>query len=77
MAITTDLSTLKINKLSQAQYERAIENGTIDGSALYLTPEEEIVIDTVMSDISENPVQNKVIKAYIDNLIGNILNGAS
>lgn len=30
-------------------------------------------VDTEMSDTSENAVQNKVIKAYIDSLIGNIL----
>ena len=30
-------------------------------------------IDTAMSDTSENAVQNKVIKAYIDSLVGNIL----
>ena len=30
-------------------------------------------IDTEMSDTSENAVQNKVIKAYIDGLVGNIL----
>lgn len=30
-------------------------------------------IDTAMSDTSENAVQNKVIKAYIDGLVGNIL----
>lgn len=30
-------------------------------------------VDTAMSDTSENAVQNKVIKAYIDGLVGNIL----
>lgn len=30
-------------------------------------------VDTAMSDTSENAVQNKVIKAYIDDLVGNIL----
>lgn len=30
-------------------------------------------IDTTMSDTSENAVQNKVIKKYIDDLVGNIL----
>lgn len=75
--ITDNLSTLKINVLSQPQYDRELAAGNIDASAMYLTPDEEIVIDTYMSDVSENPVQNKVIKAYIDSLIGNILNGAS
>lgn len=32
-----------------------------------------LTIDTAMSDTSQNVVQNKVIKAYIDSLVGNIL----
>lgn len=32
-----------------------------------------ITVDTAMSDTSENAVQNKVIKKYIDDLVGNIL----
>ena len=31
-----------------------------------------ITLDTAMSDTSENGVQNKVIKAYVDGLVGNI-----
>lgn len=31
-----------------------------------------ITIDTEMSDTSENAVQNKVIKAYVDNAIASI-----
>ena len=38
---TTDLSTLKIHKLSQSQYERELSAGRIDEYALYLTPDEE------------------------------------
>ena len=40
--ITENLSTLKIHKLSQKQYERELENGNIDETALYLTPDQEI-----------------------------------
>lgn len=40
--ITENLSTLKINKLSQAQYERELAAGNIDPNALYLTPDEEV-----------------------------------
>jgi hypothetical protein len=39
--ITTNLSTLKIHKLTQAQYDREVANGTIDENALYLTPDED------------------------------------
>lgn len=40
--ITENLSTLKIHKLTKAQYDRAVTNGTIDANALYLTPDEEV-----------------------------------
>ena len=40
--ITENLSTLKINKLTQEQYERELAAGNIDETALYLTPDEEI-----------------------------------
>lgn len=40
--ITENLSTLKINKLTQAQYDRELAAGRIDENALYLTPDEEI-----------------------------------
>ena len=40
--ITENLSTLKIHKLSQAQYDRELAAGRIDENALYLTPDEEI-----------------------------------
>lgn len=39
--ITENLSTLKIHKLTQAQYDRELEAGNIDENALYLTPDEE------------------------------------
>ena len=37
---TESLSTLKIHKLTQAQYERERDAGRIDENALYLTPDE-------------------------------------
>lgn len=40
--ITENLSTLKINKLTQAQYEREKNAGRLDEFALYLTPEKKI-----------------------------------
>lgn len=39
--ITENLSTLKIHRLTQAQYDREFEAGNIDPNALYLTPEKE------------------------------------
>ena len=40
--ITENLSTLKIHKMTQEQYERELAAGRIDETALYLTPDEEI-----------------------------------
>ena len=40
--ITENLSTLKIHKLSQEQYNRELAAGRLDETALYLTPEETI-----------------------------------
>jgi hypothetical protein len=37
---TENLSTLKIHKLSQSQYDRELEAGRIDENAFYLTPDE-------------------------------------
>lgn len=36
---TEDLSTLKINKLTQAQYDKALKEGRINENELYLTPD--------------------------------------
>lgn len=38
--ITENLSTLKIHKLTQEQYDRELAAGRIDANALYLTPDE-------------------------------------
>jgi hypothetical protein len=39
---TENLSTLKIHKLTQEQYDRELEAGRIDENAIYLTPDEEV-----------------------------------
>lgn len=41
MSTTTDLSTLKINYLTQAQYDDALENDEINANEIYMTPIEE------------------------------------
>ena len=38
MPTTTNLSTLKINYLTQAQYNAAVSNNTINENEIYLTP---------------------------------------
>lgn len=50
---------------------------TINGNSLLgegdITIQAGGTVDTAMSDTSENAVQNKVIKKYIDDLVGNII----
>lgn len=43
---TINLSTLRIHKLSKEQYDRELEAGAIDETAIYLTPEEEATQST-------------------------------
>ena len=38
--ITENLSTLKINSLTQQQYDTALTNGSINANELYLTPDD-------------------------------------
>lgn len=45
--ITENLSTLKINKLTQIQYDRELAAGNIDTNALYLTPDEGIDMNAI------------------------------
>ena len=40
--ITENLSTLKIYKLTQEQYDKRLEEGNIEENALYLTPDEAV-----------------------------------
>ena len=52
--ITENLSTLKIHKLTQAQYDRELAAGRIDQNALYLTPDEEM-------DLSQYATKEEVL----------------
>ena len=38
--ITENVSTLQIHKLTQEQYEIALENGELNDNSIYLTPTE-------------------------------------
>ena len=66
---TENLSTLKIHKLTQAQYERELAAGRIDENALYLTPDEEVdlsdyatldKIPTRLSDLASDDAHRTV-----------------
>jgi hypothetical protein len=59
--ITENLSTLKIHKLTQEQYESALENGTLEDNAIYLTPMRETDVDNIKEEL----------KSYIDDVILN------
>lgn len=78
MAISKDINNLVINKIENQQvYDYMVQNNLINDDELYLVQgdEEDIVVDSSLSSTSENPVQNKVVKAKFDSVestIGNI-----
>lgn len=72
---STDIQTLKTGKqdtLVSGTNIKTINGETILGAG-DITIQGGGTVDTEMSDTSENAVQNKVIKKYIDDLVGNIL----
>ncbi len=50
MKTEKNLSTLKIHKLTQEQYDREKAAGTLDPEAIYLTPDDS---DSIIADINE------------------------
>ena len=48
--ITENVSTLKINRLTQAQYDRELALGNIDENALYITPDESYNVNVATID---------------------------
>lgn len=50
MATTTDLNTLVINYLTQAQYDAEVSGGTVDPDAIYMTPTSGSGVDDVEVD---------------------------
>lgn len=68
--ITENLSTLKIHKLTQAQYERERDAGRIDESALYLTPDEDVSYlarTAIVSHNADTNAHSNILK-YCDRL---------
>ena len=43
---------MKINKLTQAQYDRELAAGNIDENSLYLTPDDDYTNDDTLKQIS-------------------------
>lgn len=62
----------KQDKLTYGTNIKTINNQSLLGSGNIEISAPSITVDTSMSDTSTNPVQNKVIKAYIDGLVGNV-----
>ena len=64
--ITENLSTLKIHKLTNEQYEREFAAGNLDPNALYLTPDEKTdlskyaTIDQLNTKADKNAVDNAI-----------------
>ena len=70
-----EINTLANNKqdtLTSGTNIKTINNQSLLGSGNIEISAPSITVDTSMSDTSTNPVQNKVIKAYIDGLVGNV-----
>ena len=66
------LAKKKQDKLTSGTNIKTINNQSLLGSGNIEISTPSITVDTTMSDTSMNPVQNKVIKAYIDGLVGNV-----
>ena len=62
----------KQDKLISGTNIKTINNQSLLGSGNINISAPSITVDTSMSNTSTNPVQNKVIKAYIDGLVGNV-----
>lgn len=70
-----EVNTLAKNKqdtLTSGTNIKTINNQSLLGSGNIEISAPSITVDTTISDTSTNPVQNKVIKAYIDGLVGNV-----
>lgn len=66
---TEILSTLKIHKLTQDEYDQEVINGTVDENALYLTPDEEIDLSGYAT---EEYVNNAVAEIATPDVSGQI-----
>lgn len=69
--ITENLSTLKIHKLTQKQYDREFKAGNTDENALYLTPDEPQIVDQTYNAYSENAQSGKAVSEAIDDYHAN------
>ena len=79
--LTNELLTKLNNSTAVAWNQIAASSGTkiaeitINGSKIdiYVPASTVITVDTQMSDVSENAVQNRVIKQYVDDAVGSVV----
>ena len=60
--ITENLSTLKIHKLSQEQYDKAVENGNVNANEIYLTPADDDIKKHNSSTDAHEDIRDEVDK---------------
>ena len=77
--ITNNVSTLKIHKLTQEQYDRELAAGRIDENAIYLTPDEELDLSAyefiTVEDVDEicgNVPDGDLPQSEIDDLMSRL-----
>ena len=52
-ATITNISTLQIHRLTQAQYDTAFAAGNLDDTAIYLTPDEGVEVGAGLPPVTE------------------------
>ena len=74
-SITENLSTLQIHRLTQEQYDEKLANGSLDDSALYFIPDEQIdlsgyatveAVDQIGALVGDTPVSTQISSAIAD-----------
>lgn len=74
MVTTTNVKQLKLNIMTQAQYDSATKNP----NELYmLTDAEAVTVDSALSSSSKNPVQNKVINSALNDKQNTLVSGTN
>lgn len=67
---TVNLPELKINYLSQAQYNTALNNGQINSDEIYLTPDNKIIVSSSNASNPTNYEENSLWLKYGDSSEG-------
>ena len=73
MPETTNVKQVKMNIMTQSQFDEATKIPT----ELYMITDAETLVDSSLSLISKNPVQNKVITQALNNKQDKLVSGTS